>query len=228
MVAEEPSSSNHDVSNNPSNSIELPVMEMEVLTYDQCMVDPSGYDVSLPVDIIENINQNVEINQPEVILGLNNELHSTNQDDVLGRNPILRLVTDVEQVTMDTAVSELEYSYEEETNTSIETIPYECNTPDLSISSDHQNSLPKEHSPIPCVEDIWKQDARKRKWTVSLKKLGSADIYELSCPTPKWDEIDPYSSLDEYSLPNEEVQRSPSLVNPTASDINIGSKGYLL
>ena len=62
VVAEEPSSSDHDVSNNPSNSIELPVIEMEVLTYDQCMVDPSGYDVSLPVDIIENINQNVEIN----------------------------------------------------------------------------------------------------------------------------------------------------------------------
>ena len=52
-------------------------------------------------------------------------------------------------------------------------------------------------SPIPSVMEIWKRDALHKNWLVPLRRLTRKELYELSNLPHKWDEMHPYSSLEE-------------------------------
>ena len=47
------------------------------------------------------------------------------------------------------------------------------------------------------IIEIWKNDAKKKKWTVPVVNLSKSDIYVLSKPAPNWDQIDAYSSIED-------------------------------
>ena len=82
---------------------------------------------------------------------------------------------------------------------------------DLFLVRDRHNT------PIPSVAKIWKNDALARRWTVPLKNLSKVDIYMLSRLGPKWDEIDPYSGLEEDNVPENEN------TNVELNNINLNS-----
>ena len=52
-------------------------------------------------------------------------------------------------------------------------------------------------TPIPLVENLWRTEALNRKYSVPLNKLNKCEIYDLSHPPPNWDNIDPYSGLED-------------------------------
>ena len=54
-------------------------------------------------------------------------------------------------------------------------------------------------TPIPLVENLWRTEVFNRKYSVPLNKLNKREIYDLSHPPPNWDNIEPYSGLEEYS-----------------------------
>ena len=54
-------------------------------------------------------------------------------------------------------------------------------------------------NPIGLIENMWKKDAIAKKWTVLVEKMNKKKIYELSNRPPDWDNIDPYSDLEEIN-----------------------------
>ena len=49
----------------------------------------------------------------------------------------------------------------------------------------------------PEIVNLWKNDAMKKKWIVPIVNLSKDDIYLLSNPAPNWDNIDPYSGIED-------------------------------
>ena len=47
------------------------------------------------------------------------------------------------------------------------------------------------------IVSLWKNDAMKKKWTVPIVKLSTDDIYLLANPSPNWDNMDPYSGIED-------------------------------
>ena len=47
------------------------------------------------------------------------------------------------------------------------------------------------------VYKLWCDDALKRKWKVQLKKMNSDDLYYMTQPTPDWENMDPYSGIED-------------------------------
>ena len=66
------------------------------------------------------------------------------------------------------------------------------------------------------IRDLWIQEAAKDLGYVPIKKLSTADIYNLSHGLVDWENIDPYSGLEE----NTDTQESPSSQSDT-KDLSI-------
>ena len=49
----------------------------------------------------------------------------------------------------------------------------------------------------PDIVSLWKNDAMKKKWTVPIVKLSKDNIYLLANPSPNWNNMDPYSSIED-------------------------------
>ena len=49
----------------------------------------------------------------------------------------------------------------------------------------------------PEIVKLWKKDAMKKKWTVPIVNLSKDNIYLLSNPSPNWDNMDPYSGIED-------------------------------
>ena len=68
------------------------------------------------------------------------------------------------------------------------------------------------------ITEIWKNDAKQRKWSIPLKNLSNTDVYELSHPPPNWSQIDPYSDSD-INIINDE---------PKPDDKNVSSDDTII
>ena len=84
-----------------------------------------------------------------------------------------------------------------------DTTPHSSDIPNMCQMSNPPNKIitkgSKTPTPILFVEKLWKNEALNRKYSVSLNRLNKQEIYNLSHPLPDWDNIDPYSGLEEYS-----------------------------
>ena len=88
-----------------------------------------------------------------------------------------------------------EYEYESDIFSSDDTILY--TTPSPTIETGMKMSVAT--ALIPLVEELWRSEALNRKYSVPLNRLNKREIYDLSHPPPNWDNIDPYSGLEEHS-----------------------------
>ena len=97
-------------------------------------------------------------------------------------------------------------------------LEFEDAVPDSSsteIYSEHNitedtihEELSRTDNPIAEIEMMWHQDALTKRWHVPVRNLTKAEIYNLSHAPPNWENMDPYSSLNETScdsLPNKNV-----------------------
>ena len=67
-------------------------------------------------------------------------------------------------------------------------------------ASENQNQIGNiTMNPIGIIENMWKKDTINKKWTVPVEKMNKKKIYELSNRPPDWDNIDPYSDLEEIN-----------------------------
>ena len=211
--------------------------DTDELERETCVIDPNGFNlcrqisyVSHPSNTIstedtskevqpttEKINQtnalgtnimDVDITLPPLdstnvltaAQPLNTMEHMDIQQDMLGTN---------NKGDLD-SISDRNFTYDENANTSTDTIPYadEMNNIEPNPETTLQDLLlvrDRHNTPIPSVAKLWRNDALSRRWTVPLKNLSKVDIYMLSQPGPKWDDIDPYSGLEEVNVPDNET-----------------------
>ena len=122
--------------------------------------------------------------------------------------------------------TEPDWEYDEQADTSSDTIPFGDNENQTNPSSTLQDLLmirDRRNTPITSVAEIWKSDALQKKWSVHLRKLNPSDIYALSKPPINWDNINPYSGLEE-ELSDTEMQNkdgTPNIPN-NMSDLTAG------
>ena len=87
------------------------------------------------------------------------------------------------------------YDYETDIFSSNDTILYQVPIPTTETYVKKSSAT----APIPLVEEMWRTEALTRKYSVPLNKLNKREIYDLSHPPPDWDNIDPYSGLEDHS-----------------------------
>ena len=80
---------------------------------------------------------------------------------------------------------------------------------DSTIKSVVSNQKDFVKNPVSSLHNLWKRDAVRRTWTVDVPKLSKTQLYELLHPPPNWDQIDPYSSLEEMTDTEEDERKSP-------------------
>ena len=168
----------------------------------------NNMDVDKTVPLLNSSNMSIAVTP------LNIAEYTDTKCDVLGKND--------EENSEQHSISNQNYTYDDSTNTSTDTIAYDAevtNTepnPDFSLQ-DLFLVRDRHNTPIPSVAKLWKNDALAHRWTVPLKNLSKVDIYMLSRPGPKWDEIDPYSGLEEANVPdNENTSAEPNNANPNS------------
>ena len=107
-------------------------------------------------------------------------------------------------------------------NTGSMSINTETDLNDSSSKSEDTDSNNFVKNPVTHVHNLWKKDAVQRTWTVDVPKLSKTRLYELTHPPPNWDQIDPYSSLEE-TVDNED-ECNP----PPEETSNVNSSCYVL
>ena len=69
------------------------------------------------------------------------------------------------------------------------------------------------------INNIWKEHAAKDMGYVPLKRLTAGDIYSLKHGPVNWDDIDPYSGLEE-EIYTEDAELDPDPSNKIKSELN--------
>ena len=103
-----------------------------------------------------------------------------------------------------------DFTYEDTVEDSSDTTPASENIPIMEnmkdLNSDLQDLFLVRNQLVDMsILEMWIEDAKTKKWDIPLCKLTAREVYDLSHPPPKWDEIDLYSSLEELSAGQNDI-----------------------
>ena len=109
-----------------------------------------------------------------------------------------------------------DFEYEDVIEDSSDTIPAIENQPSAENTNDSSNDLQdlflvRNQMIDANILKLWEVDVKTKKWEIPLCKLTSREVYDLSHPRPKWDEIDPYSGLEEDDDESSENQTTTEI-----------------
>ena len=177
--------------------------------------NPYHTTTSLNIEEIKNINADHKLDVHDKNgSSLGQELHSSssefdgfNSDDLVPNS--IRIHSDSNSSSDDNTNSEFEY--EDVIDDSSDTIP----AIDNHLSADNMNDSNNDLQDLFLVRNqtvdvnvlkLWEDDAKTKKWDIPLCKPTAREVYDISYPPPKWDEIDPYLGLEEE---NAETNENP-------------------
>ena len=146
--------------------------------------------------VLNNGTNNMNVNTVDTMIGLNNsdsdsELHASSTG-INDENDKYMTGLNMSDQGVNSAMDGLKNTANDTTG--------------INSSSDTVTSAME--NPATHVQKLWISDAGKRKWTVNVPCLSNEQLYALKHPPPDWDNIDPYSELEEMSDSDKETSKA--------------------